>query len=110
MTFADAVLFNSFTPSGAPSACLPAGGINRLYVISVLDGRPLTNLDGSVDPDLTQDDRFMTLQQGGIAPTPAFLFPADRPGNPVVCVGLECMDPNFNAGVNRTFWVQDESP
>jgi type IV pilus assembly protein PilY1 len=109
-TFANTVFFNSVTPLINPNSCGLPDTLNRQYRVNVLDGRPLTNLDGSVDEEnLETSDRFEELDQGGIAPTPVFLFPEGRPGSPVVCVGLECFDPGFDTGVNRTFWYENET-
>ena len=113
-TFANQVFFTSFTPGGNGDACVAAGGLNRLYVVSVADGSPVTNLDGSQDADeLTAEDRVRTLNQGGIAPDPAFFFPepdtdSDVPGIDVVtCIGVECFPPGFGNPPVRTLWNQD---
>jgi type IV pilus assembly protein PilY1 len=113
-TFANTVFFASFAPGSAASACTAAGGSNRFYEVSVLDGRPVTNLDGSQPPDsnnptnnpYTTYDRFRTLKQGGIAPEPVFLFPADQPDRPVTCIGVECFSPGFINAPVRTLWNQ----
>ncbi|MGI9247592.1 MAG: hypothetical protein ACR2QI_01180, partial [Woeseiaceae bacterium] len=55
------------------------------------------------------------LQQGGIAPTPAFLFPGAEADctdaacspPPIGCVGVECFDPGFVNSPVRTLWTQD---
>ena len=59
--------------------------------------------------------RVTALQQGGIAPTPAFLFPSgdssctgsDCAPPPLGCVGVECFDPGFANNPVRTLWTQD---
>ncbi len=64
-TFANDVYFSSFTPGGNGDACVAAGGLNRLYIVSVLDGSPVTNLDGSPDPTvLTVEDRHARSPAG----------------------------------------------
>lgn len=102
LTFNNVVMFSSFTPGGGGDACIAAGGLNRLYVISVRDGSPVTNLDGSFSDDgtpepLTADDRYRELSQGGIAPDPAMFFspPTDSlsaDGGTVPCLGDHCED------------------
>ncbi len=78
--------------------------------MSVRDGSPTTNLDQSVDDTvLTEEDRYVELDQGGIAPEPIFVFPEDLKGEPVVCVGVECFDPGFGGNAVRTYWFQDET-
>jgi len=127
VTFNNVTLFTSFTP-GAPVACAPAGGTNRLYSIRVRDGAPVTNLDAPYnDEELTVSDRFTELAQGGIAPEPQILFveqPGDTPAGPdatgvvaVACVGTECAGGEGDGGlgsteqtVQRSFWFQDQGP
>ena len=109
-TFQNSVFFTSFTPGAAANACVASKGLNRLYRVNVLDGSPVTNLDGSVDePDdpLTESDRYSNLQQGGIAPEAIFLFPEDQPDKPVVCIGVECPPVPLDNQLIRTFWTQD---
>lgn len=108
-TFQSTVFFTSFTPAAAANACVAASGLNRLYRVDVLDGSPTTNLDDPIDDpdDLTEDDRIQELQQGGIAPKPIFLFPKDRSDEPVVCIGVECIDPGMTNELVRTFWTSD---
>lgn len=102
LTFDNVVLFTSFSPGGQGDACIAAGGLNRLYLVNARDGSPVTNLDGSLNPDgspdtaLTADDRYRELNQGGIAPDPAVFFsPPDGElsnGDPVACLGDNCDD------------------
>ncbi|HZL95659.1 MAG TPA: PilC/PilY family type IV pilus protein, partial [Vicinamibacterales bacterium] len=73
-TFNNQVIFSTFTPSpGAPS-CKPELGRNRLYQMSIFNGNPVMNLDGSADPDdLTMSDLFVE-GAGGILSTAQALF------------------------------------
>jgi type IV pilus assembly protein PilY1 len=111
LTFQNTLFFTTFSPGGNGDACVAAGGLNRLYQISVIDGAPRTNLDGSIDPndpeggpgELTEEDRFATLNQGGLAPKPVIFF---EPG-PIGCVGVECDPPGFDNLPVRTRWNQD---
>ena len=115
-TFSNTVLFTTFTPGagGAANSCVPTRGLNRLYAISVFDGRPVNDEDA--DGNLDEDDRSYDLAQGGIAPEVVILFPSpDDPDNcqgdecrpdPVGCVGLECFPPPFVNRPVRTFWTQ----
>jgi type IV pilus assembly protein PilY1 len=108
-TFAGTVFFTSFAPANIDDACVPPGGLNRLYAVSILDGRAQTNLDqpGDFDPA----DRAILLAQGGIAPGPQILLPAstdDAPVDPVVLVGAEAFQ-SVAAGLPvliRTFWLE----
>jgi type IV pilus assembly protein PilY1 len=110
-TFNNTVFFDSFTPGNAGNVCTASGGSNRFYEVSVLDGRPVTNLDTAPDPNnpnnnLTLTDRFRSLKQGGLAPEPVFLFPQDQPDHPVACIGVECFPPGFSNVPKRTLWSQ----
>jgi type IV pilus assembly protein PilY1 len=128
-TFENTVFFTSFSPGGNGDACVAAGGLNRLYFISVIDGSPRTNLDGSSDSDpLSAEDRVRELNQGGIAPDPALFFTADDDGDDDdgdgdeecqgedcedddddcdLLVGAECFDPDFDNPARRTRWSQN---
>jgi len=90
-TFNNKIFFPSYIPSSAAAAdvCAPAGGSNRAYIVSVLNGAPVIEQDGTASdtngdgiPDLTLADRYTNLRQGGIAPEIAFLFPGRDPNNP----------------------------
>jgi len=109
LTFNNTVLFTSFAPGGAVNACVGGIGVNRLYEVDVCNGRPVTNLDGSTEPGpLGIEDRSRLLNQAGIAPGPAFLFPR-RTDGPTRCVGLVCFPPGEDdgRGVRRTFWTTE---
>jgi len=127
-TFNNQVYFTTFRPNaGVLSAgCGPALGTNRLYVMSLLTGAPVNNLDNSVDPDnLTESDRYQDFQ-GSIASEVTFLFPspdesiipdgdiANCVGDqctppPLACVGLFCFPPGFGNDPVRTFWSQEST-
>ena len=115
-TFDNSVFFLSYAPDvGSASSCQVAPGDNFLYRVDVSNGDPVAqNLD-SMDPNDSNSARITALEQGGIAPTPAFLFPgadADCEGAacsppPLGCVGVECFDPGFANNPVRTLWTQD---
>jgi type IV pilus assembly protein PilY1 len=106
-TFANTVFFTSFTPTNVGNVCEPAGGINRLYQVSVLDATNPNNLDQPAE-DFDPADRSVDLQQGGIAPEPVFFFPDGLDG-PAVLVGTEQpLEEPPGPGLIRTFWLQRE--
>jgi type IV pilus assembly protein PilY1 len=73
-TFNNEVFFTTFRPGGSSSSCQPQLGYNRLYRMSIFNGSPVTNMDGSADEDdLTMDDIAIETE-GGIASTAQFLF------------------------------------
>ncbi|MDH3419411.1 MAG: PilC/PilY family type IV pilus protein [Gammaproteobacteria bacterium] len=123
-TFNNQVFFTTFTPgAGALSnGCLPSLGTNRLYIVDLLTGAPVNNLDNSADPDnLTETDRFINFR-GSISDGVNFLFPstdastAADPNNcvgdecappPLACVGFFCFPPGFGNNPARTFWSEE---
>jgi type IV pilus assembly protein PilY1 len=117
LTFDDEVFFVSFTPDSlAASSCSAGQGTNFLYRVSAINGDPVVPNIDTLDPDDSDSRRKSTLQQGGIAPEPRFLFPsADDPNctgadcnpPPIGCIGVECFDPGFENNPVRTLWTQD---
>ncbi|HLF12402.1 MAG TPA: hypothetical protein VJA26_14440, partial [Gammaproteobacteria bacterium] len=116
-TFANRVFFTTFTPGVTASLndCTPRLGTNRLYIVDLFTGAPVTNLDGSVGGPLTLEDRS-TLLGGSIASEVVFLFPSPDDANcvgaactppPVACVDLFCFPPGFANDPIRTFWSQE---
>jgi type IV pilus assembly protein PilY1 len=126
-TFDNKVYFTTFIPGGGASAnsCVPALGSNRLYIMDILNGAPVNNLDQQGDDDdLTLTDRYYSFR-GSISSEVVFLFPEDDddeggeegeecaegedcdPPDPVACVDLFCFDPGFENNPMRTFWSQE---
>ena len=117
-SFNNQVLFTTYTPSLLASAdpCIKQG-LNRVYAISIFDGRPVDNLSNHNNAQL--DDRYSTLEHGGIAPQVSFLFPPgvyvdpNNPGGPpdpnqrpVVCLsGVEVLGAcrSLNSRI-KTYW------
>jgi type IV pilus assembly protein PilY1 len=114
-TFNNEVFFVAFSPdAAAASTCAAGRGRNFLYRVSVVNGDPIADLSNVVEG--TEDQlRVQDLAQGGIAPTPRFLFPmpeSDCTGDscnppPLGCIGVECFDPGFKNNPVRTLWTQD---
>jgi type IV pilus assembly protein PilY1 len=115
VTFNNEIFFVAFSADTAGAAVCSAGvGRNFLYRVSVANGDPITNLDTIVSGE-EDNERVEELAQGGIAPSPAFLFPSPEPGctgeecspPPIGCIGVECFDPGFENFPVRTLWTQD---
>ena len=116
LTFNDEIFFVSFTPDTIDASNCGAGdGTNFLYRVSAINGDPIVPNIETLDPNDSDDERKTTLEQGGIAPSPAILFPSpsdDCVGEecniaPIGCVGVECFDPGFENVPKRTLWTQD---
>jgi type IV pilus assembly protein PilY1 len=115
VTFNNEIFFVAFSADTAGAAICSAGlGRNFLYRVSVINGDPITNLD-TIVPGEEDNERVEELAQGGIAPSPAFLFPSPEQGctgeecspPPIGCIGVECFDPGFENFPVRTLWTQD---
>lgn len=116
LTFNNEIFFVAFTPdSNAASTCAAGKGTNFLYRMSAINGDPIVPNIVTLDPNIADDERKTTLQQGGIAPSPAILFPSP-PDNctgdeckipPLLCVGVECPTIPFENNPVRTLWTQD---
>ncbi len=117
VTFNDEVFFVSFSPdSVGAAACSVGQGTNFLWRISILNGDPILEDLGNIPVGGEDDARRTQLAQGGIAPSPQFLFPspddpnctgADCSPPPIGCIGVECFDPGFENNPVRTLWTQD---
>ncbi len=125
-TFDDKVYFTTFTPGASLDAnhCTPQLGTNKLYVVSLFNGAPVTNLDAEVvdanaqdgsnsDAALTSADRSRQIP-GSIPNEVRFVFPtpeADCQGDactpkPLACVGLSCTATDFADEPRRTIWTE----
>lgn len=119
ITFAGTIIFTTYLPqAGDPidgtNTCIARQGKNRLYAVSALDGAPLTNRDGSKDPDGNVSDvpdsvrdRWGDLNQTGIAPEAVILFP--ETSVPTCIVGVESCGVSFTNEPVRTFWYQRDT-
>jgi len=116
-TFDDSIFFVGFSPIATSTAtCDPTLGRNFLYRVSIINGDPIVSNIDTLLPADSNDARTTALAQGGIAPSPAILFPSPDDPNcngphcvppPLGCVGVECFDPGFVNNPVRTLWTQD---
>jgi len=116
-TFDNSVFFVGFSPAtNSADMCQPSQGRNFLYRVSCDNGDPVVNNLDTLDPGDADSERMTELAQGGIAPSPVFLFPspddpdctgADCAPPPIACIGVECFDPGFANIPVRTLWTQD---
>lgn len=114
LTFDNVTFFTSFTPGETVSECSGGVGINRLYAISVVNGRPRTNFDSPLGEPLTVADRSRTLSTG-IPVTDVSLYRSSN--GPTVCAGTECLTAEEQAAldlrratIRRTYWFPREGP
>ena len=115
-TFNNSVFFLGYEPNiFSAASCQVAPGKNYLYRVNVANGDPVANNLDTMTEGESNAARTTALKQGGIAPTPSFLFPgADDSCTgeacsppPIGCVGVECFNPGFANNPVRTLWTQD---
>jgi type IV pilus assembly protein PilY1 len=82
------VFFTTYLPaSSSESACAPTTGNSRAYLVNLLDGNAVEDLNDNDEKDAT--DRYALLKQTGIAPDTKILI--ENIVKPVVCLGAECV-------------------
>lgn len=85
------LVFSTYDPSSAglvENSCSAAQGGGSLYVINLLDGSALADInnDGVID----FNDTFAKLDKSGIPAEPRLII--TDPSAPTVCIGTECAD------------------
>lgn len=108
------VFFTTYSPQNDPNSCSVSVGLNKLYSVSVLDGKPVFFRDGgdAVPPgELGELERSRDLGYVGIAPELTVLFPSDGEGQAgeaislvgleTICSGAEC---DFLNQLNTVKW------
>ncbi len=115
VTVNNQIIFTSYRPGQAGTACQTALGGGAVYVVSVLDGSPTSNLDRQGDDEnLEKTDRVTELNHGGIPPEAIALFPSDVNNangiKPIVLIGPEnaLKDLDFGDLTKRTFWTNNQ--
>lgn len=82
------IFFTTYLPASSNvSACAPPTGNSRAYLVNLVDGNAVEDLNDNDQKDAT--DRFALLKQTGIAPDTKILI--ENIVNPVVCLGAECV-------------------
>jgi type IV pilus assembly protein PilY1 len=116
-TFENAVFFTSFVPKVRADnniVCTEAIGYNYLYVLNVCDGKVNSQFLAQMGLPVVAQGLAGQLNQKGIAPEVAFLFPSPdnasgsgtkRPP-PVCLVGAEACGQFSGYAPKRTFWQQ----
>lgn len=88
-TFAGAVIFTTFAPSGTTSSvCGPDTGTSRVYAIDQKWATARIDLDGDGDTD--NDDASKILAHSGIAPRPVVIY--REGGGKTIAIGTETVD------------------
>ncbi|HEY9029835.1 MAG TPA: PilC/PilY family type IV pilus protein [Kangiella sp.] len=101
-------LFTTYIPG--PPGCGVTSGVNRLYGVNLLDGKP--SVGGFEVGDVADmQDRYTNVKYVGIAPGATALFPEDETfallvGTQTVCTGDDC--DFFTPNVRTIKWKQQE--
>ncbi len=113
LTVDNTTFFTSFVAGQTASECVSGAGVNRLYAISVIDGRPRTNFDSPLGAPLTLADRSRVLNTG-IPVTDVNRLNTES--GQIICAGTQCLTAEDmarlprRAGTKRTYWFQREGP
>jgi len=114
LTIGGAVLFTSFSPGSSASTCKAAKGVNRLYAVSLSEGRPVLNLDGKFIPvpvgttGLNTSSYQQELQFPGLgSEVHAISTPSDgtNQGGLSICSSLTCAEAVDDSG-SLTYWTE----
>ena len=82
------VFFTTYLPASASdSLCAPPTGNSRAYLVSMLNGNAVSDLNNNDEKE--PEDRYAQLSQTGIAPDTKILI--ENIAEPVVCLGAECV-------------------
>lgn len=105
------VIFSTYTPiATATGACSPSQGRALTYVLNVIDGTPVYNLDAS-STGLVRTDRTLSLVRGGIAPEPSLIL---NENGAVLLVGTEKINDKFiggdGGGGGGNDWIEPFTP
>lgn len=83
------LFFTTYLPASAStSLCAPPTGSSRAYLVELVNGNAVTDLDR--DGNKEHEDRHADLKQTGIAPETKILI--EDMLKPVVCLGTECTE------------------
>ncbi|MCW9029318.1 MAG: PilC/PilY family type IV pilus protein [Kangiella sp.] len=101
-------LFTTYIPG--PPGCGVTSGVNRLYGVNLLDGKPTVG-DFEIGEVADMQDRYTNVKYVGIAPGATVLFPEDTTigllvGTQTVCTGEDCNF--FTPNVRTIKWKQQE--
>ncbi len=105
MTVNNQVVFTTYRPDQSSHACETAVGGGAVYAMEVRSGRPTIDLAGDGILQVSNEDRSVKLNHGGIPPEPSSLFTED---GPIVLVGPEqpLDELMFGDLTQKTYWIE----
>ncbi len=110
LTVDNKIIFTTYEPSAAVSACSGITGVGRVYLVSLTNGNAVEDLDGS--GTLDTNDRYRVLTSPSIPPSPKMLFLKEESYNgPAVLIGpeqpLQDIDLSISMDWEKVYWYQD---
>lgn len=105
ITINNQVVFTTYRPEQSSHACETAVGGGAVYAMEVHSGRPTIDLAGDGLLQVSNEDRSVALNHGGIPPEPSSLFTED---GPIVLVGPEqpLDELKFGDLTQKTYWIE----
>ena len=106
--FDNIVYFTTYVPDSEVKDCSPGIGSGFFYALSVFDGSPVVDFDGSgsietYDSTGSSGDIRYALKHSGIPSSPSILIAADE--DPELFVGIEKVPSDITNATIRTYWV-----
>ncbi len=109
LTVNNQIIFTTYSPQVAASACSGVTGVGRVYLLGLYNAKPTQDLNDS--DTITKEDRSRVLKSPSIPPTPKMLFP-EQTDVPTVLVGPEQplldIDLGVKKGFERTYWYEPD--
>ncbi|MFK8084174.1 MAG: hypothetical protein AB8B97_28140 [Granulosicoccus sp.] len=107
VTFDNTVIFTTYVPTAQTNACAAEIGSGRAYVMDVVNGAPVANLDGSGSEVLSVNDLSKGLTRTGIPPDAMILLTESGGDVPQILIGGEKLDAGVSNRTRRTFWSDE---
>lgn len=109
ITLNNQLIFTTYSPSKNEEICSAAVGSGSVYAVSIFNGDPIVDLDGSgssgPNGEFIKSQRKKDLTYAGIPPSPSVIFP--EVGDATILLGPETL-PEVDIGEpkRRTFWQE----
>ena len=97
------MILTTYTPNMfiATNKCEPNVGLGKVFFMDLQDATP--TFPAGIDK---RPQRHVELVRGGIPPSPNVIITDE--GVPTLCIGTECIPPDLDLGVRKTYWYEVE--
>ena len=99
LTVNNRVAFTTYLPDQKASLCSAAIGAGAVYVLDIVSGRPVSDMDG--DGDIDEDDDRKLLNHPGLPPAVVAIITENNEG---ALIGSEQTELDFGLLTQRTYW------